>query len=257
MTIFLNPILPLTPSGHIRDQLQGQRFVMGELDGSLAGLVFCQPVRKRFHGLGPRIEADVLFESGELDQIVFFPVGGHAPGDLFSGLRESRLDGCMDLPEPGPDLLRLPCDIFFDGQRSLAAVMVLIGALEGAAALRALPRLFGLIRFCGRFFADGHCDRHRVAGLFFDPVPDVSADSDDVADGTVVMFHSHIYDASAVGLRVKGDVGFDSAFAEFLPDVIGKADIGAALVGDGFNHCIKFINFLVHGLWVSFSCIYY
>ena len=134
-----NPILPLTPPGDVPDQVKRQRPVIGKPDSTFACLIFLQPVRECFHGFRARVQTDVFFGGSELYQIVFFPVSGHAPRDLFFGIWKSCFYGVVDLPEIKLDVLWLPRDIFFDGLRRLTAVVALIGGSEGTTAFWTLP----------------------------------------------------------------------------------------------------------------------
>ena len=127
------------PLRDLRNQLQGQRPVVGEADGPLAGLEALQPPGKGLHGLRPRVEADVALGRGELDQIVPPPVGGHAPGDFLLRLRQGGADGAVHLTQIGLYILRLAEDVLLDGLWRLPAVVVLIGIAERPSALGAYP----------------------------------------------------------------------------------------------------------------------
>jgi len=86
---------------------------------------------------------------------------------------------------------------------------------------------------------------HRIAGLLADFRPNILADSDNVANRIVRVFHAHVDNAAVVGLAVKGDARFDTPFTKFRPDVIWEYYICAVLVGNFFDYGVEFVDFRV------------
>ena len=127
------------PSGDLRHQLQRQRFVVWQPDGPFADVIVPQPIRKRFHSLVAGVQADVLLECREVNQIVSFPVRRHTPGDFIHRVWNGYADGVVQLAQIGLDLRRLAVNVFLDRLGRLAAIMVLVGMLKRAPALRTLP----------------------------------------------------------------------------------------------------------------------
>lgn len=83
------------------------------------------------------------FGCRELDQVPFFPKGGHAPGYLFPGFRNGAAYRLPDLLEIGLYPFLLKCDILIDIRR-LGAIMLLILFPELSSALRTFPHHISL-----------------------------------------------------------------------------------------------------------------
>ena len=120
----------LAPPRNLPNQLQRERLAVGELDGTLAGLVLRQPPSERLHSLRAGVQADVPLGGCELDQVAALPVGGHTPGDFLLGLRDAGLDGGVDLPQIVLRLLRLGGDILLNRRRRFPAVVTLVHIFE-------------------------------------------------------------------------------------------------------------------------------
>ena len=61
------------------------------------------------------------------------------------------------------------------------------------------------------------CDR--IANAFPYLLLDILADADDIADGTILIFHTHVQDAAAVRYTIKADINLNSSFAKFLANI--------------------------------------
>ena len=70
--------------------------------------------------------------------------------------------------------------------------------------------------FC---FAFPQGDMDGVPRPLADFGPDVLADADDIADGTILIFHTHVQDATAVRYTIKADINLNSSFAKFLANI--------------------------------------
>ena len=130
------------PFGDLRHQFQRQRLIIWQPDGPLADVVVPQPIRKRFHSLVAGVQADVLLECREVDQVVPFPICRHTPGDFLHRVRNGCADGVVQLAQAGLNLYRLAVDVFLNGFGRLAAIMILVGVLKRAPALRACLKSF-------------------------------------------------------------------------------------------------------------------
>ena len=62
-------------------------------------------------------------------------------------------------------------------------------------------------------------DCGRIANAFPYLLLDILADADDIADGTILIFHTHAHDATAVRHTIKGDMNLNSSFAKFLSNI--------------------------------------
>ena len=60
-------------------------------------------------------------------------------------------------------------------------------------------------------------------------LPDGFRNANNVTDGTILIFHSHINNAPVIWLSVKFRMDFDPSSAEFFSDIPRKNDIRAAL----------------------------
>ena len=87
-------------------------------------------------------------------------------------------------------------------------------------------------------------DRIPVPFVYF--LPDGFRNADDIADRTVLVFHSHIHNTPVIWLSVKFRVDFHPASAEFVSDIPRKNDICAALFRNAVDYFIVFIDFSVH-----------
>ena len=61
------------------------------------------------------------------------------------------------------------------------------------------------------------CDR--IANAFPYLLLDILGDDDDIADGTILIFHAHVHDATAVRHTIKADINLNSSFAKFLANI--------------------------------------
>ena len=48
---------------------------------------------------------------------------------------------------------------------------------------------------------------------------DILGDADDIADGTILIFHTRVQDATAVRHTIKSDINLNSSFAKFLANI--------------------------------------
>lgn len=78
-----------------------------------------------------------------------------------------------------------------------------------------------------------------------DFLPDILSDSEDVADGSILIFEPHVDNASAIEDPIKGRQHLHTAFAKFLSNIVGESDISAPLIRNWFDHRLKLIYFPV------------
>lgn len=89
----------LAPLGKLLDQTKGEWFVVGDLDGALAGLVFGQTIVESFYGLAAGVNADMSREGGEMNQIPSLPECGNAIRHFLRGIGKRRCDCLIHLIE--------------------------------------------------------------------------------------------------------------------------------------------------------------
>jgi hypothetical protein len=62
-------------------------------------------------------------------------------------------------------------------------------------------------------------DCGRIANAFPYLLLDILGDADDIADGTILIFHTRVQDATAVRHTIKSDINLNSSFAKFLANI--------------------------------------
>lgn len=97
----------------------------------------------------------------------------------------------------------------------------------------------------------------RVTGLFIQSVANFLQHADNITDGTVLILHSHIDNASVIRDSVESDMHLHASLAELLPDVIRETNVCPTLSRDGLYLSIELIlsaiiSFDVHAI-ASFS----
>ena len=135
----------ITPSGNIRNQFHRNRPAVRKLYTSLAGLVFFQTFRKLLDSLRPRIQAHMVFKSGELDDIMLFPIIRHTPRYPFLRLRQRRTQRIPYFFQILPYFFRLFLNVSLNRFRRFSAVMALFLPLKSTPALRTCPHLPSLL----------------------------------------------------------------------------------------------------------------
>lgn len=83
----------------------------------------------------------MLFESGKLNQIPFFPVSWHTPRYFLHCVRQCGFHRTVNLPQIRLSLLWLTFYVFFYGCRNRTAIVSLIRLSECASALWTFPLL--------------------------------------------------------------------------------------------------------------------
>ena len=194
-------VLLSAPCRNLANQVKGQRSVIRELNRSFTGFVPLQPIRKSFHCLRTGVQSDVIFGCRKLNEILFFPVSGHTPGNLLDCVRQCAAYDFVDLPEIQLGIFRLLCNVFLNVLRCCAAIMMLICILELPSAFGAVPHDFPPPLWLNRFYRDSY----GISRLFSYFCPNLFPNTNDIANGTVCIFYSHIHNAARIRLAVKGD----------------------------------------------------
>lgn len=88
-----------------------------------------------------------------------------------------------------------------------------------------------------------HCYSYLISRLFSNLVSNFFSDSNNITNATVWIFNSHIYNTSTVWFPIKRNLCFHSSFTKFFSDIIRKAHIRSALVGNRLDHSLKLISF--------------
>ena len=90
-----------------------------------------------------------------------------------------------------------------------------------------------------------HCYSYLISRLFSNLVSNFFSDSNNITNATVWIFNSHIYNTSTVWFPIKCNLCFHSSFTKFFSDIIRKAHIRSALVGNRLDHSLKLISFFL------------
>ena len=83
----------------------------------------------------------------------------------------------------------------------------------------------------------------RITISFPQLLPNGLQHADDIADGTILIPDSHIYNTPIIWNAVKSRMYFHAAFSKFLADVPGKSHISPSAVRIFNYYGIKFILF--------------
>lgn len=87
---------------------------------------------------------------------------------------------------------------------------------------------------------------HFIPRLLADLKTDILAQADYITDAAVLISDSHIDHAAVIRLAVKCGMYLHSSSAEFLPDIIRKTHVSAALPVRFTDQGFIFIHFSVH-----------
>lgn len=136
-------------------------------------------------------------------------------------------------------LFRLRQNIILHRFRCFPAVMALVLLFKSTPALRTCPHLPYLL-----YPLSLTVTLTLSPGCF--PIRYLFPHTYNIADTSVRIFYSHIYNTAVIFFSVKCGVYFYPSPSEFFPDIIGKNDISAACFTCSIKQRFIFIHCTVH-----------
>lgn len=87
------------------------------------------------------INADMIFKSGKMDDVMIAPISWHLPGDPLLSFRQRIPKRIAQLLKQGTNRFRLPVNILIDGFDPFTAKMILVRILKFPSAPGAFPHI--------------------------------------------------------------------------------------------------------------------
>ena len=91
------------------------------------------------------------------------------------------------------------------------------------------------------FFLYDNMDRISIS--FIPPLSDGFEHTDNIADGTILILNSHIFNAPVIFDSIKSCIHFHATFSEFLPDIPRENHIDSSAFHVFVYYSVIFISF--------------